>query len=1011
MRATLILSAMLLAGSTALAAPPVLLRDVNAYPHARFQLGEAVAVGATLYVVVTDATHGRELAVVDAVAGTVDVLDLSLGAEDSSPFGLAVLGDRVLFTAHTPGHGTELWSTDGTMAGTKMQELMPGEASSSPFVQLVHENGFAFCSATTPGTGEELMQTDGISAPSVLDVVDGAFGSSPREITALPGGLIFSASGPFIGEEPWTLSIGGLEPLRDITGDGIGSSPREFTYLPSIGRVVFSAAGDGQERELWITDFTEVGTVLLKNLDGGPASSDPMHLLHLPNDVVIFRAQTPAAGSELWRTDGSPGGTTMIGDAFPGTTSGVYSPPVLFGDTKVLAPIYFPDAGVEPAVTDGTTITRLADAFAGPTSSWSEPDANALRRGVAGSRTYFALDDGLHGSELWRTDGTPGGTSAVADLRPGLGAARPDPLASNGGMLWFFAYGPDGPALWTVTGDAAPVEHVDLTTSGTDSARVYDAATVGDHVLFKAYDDVAGAELWRTDGTTAGTVRLVDIVSGSQGSDPRFFEVAGGALFFIADSQGRGDELFRSDGTAAGTGLVKDIEPGAVGSSIFESIAFGDRLLFTASTTAAGSELWISDGTADGTRLVSDLVPGPDGGQPYGLVAVGDRAFFATFLGAGGLWITDGTTAGTQRLAEVLPTTTPTAFGSGRVLFGGYDPTFETELWISDGTPTGTQPVADLDPVDASEPSRITAAGTRAFFGAYTIPSSTAAELWVTDGTAPNTTRLAQLTDAGVRSFVFEMVALGDRVVFTVLADDDTVTLWASDGTEAGTHPIEGVCPVADCRPQNLFVYEDTVFLEMNDGTHGRSLWQTDGTTAGTRLVDDTAPGPDDWFWHYQSVAFLGGRIFFGACDPAHDCEPWLFDYDQCPADRGKLAPGNCGCGVADADTDGSGVTDCLLSDELRQRIDALVALIEPITKAKGKAARKALRERRLQIRAALDALQAYHDAHAASFPAVAEPLRPARKAVLKVTRNARGAKKPKKKALAALATLRQAVP
>jgi ELWxxDGT repeat protein len=63
-----------------------------------------------------------------------------------------------------------------------------------------------------------------------------------------------------------------------------------------------------------------------------------------------------------------------------------------------------------------------------------------------------------------------------------------------------------------------------------------------------------GRELWKSDGTTAGTQLVKDIEPGRYGSDPRTLTAVGDVLFFS-----RGDELWKSDGSEAGTILVKDI--------------------------------------------------------------------------------------------------------------------------------------------------------------------------------------------------------------------------------------------------------------------------------------------------------------------------------------------------------------------------------------------------------------------------------------------------------------------
>ena len=100
--------------------------------------------------------------------------------------------------------------------------------------------------------------------------------------------------------------------------------------------------------------------------------------------------------------------------------------------------------------------------------------------------------------------------------------------------------------------------------------------------LFFAWDEgTTGMELWKSDGTVAGTVLVKDIVPGPGRSDPGGFHAVGDTLYFTAYATG-GQELWKSDGTAAGTMLVKDIWPGGLSSSPGSFERFGELLLFGA---------------------------------------------------------------------------------------------------------------------------------------------------------------------------------------------------------------------------------------------------------------------------------------------------------------------------------------------------------------------------------------------------------------------------------------------
>lgn len=153
----------------------------------------------------------------------------------------------------------------------------------------------------------------------------------------------------------------------------------------------------------------------------------------------------------------------------------------------------------------------------------------------------FTADDGLHGREPWRTDGTEAGTVLVKDINPGAG---PSILYS--------------PAL---------------------------QATLNRMFFFRAYDGVHGNELWRSDGTAEGTVLVKDINPGASDASPDSLFVTDGMLYFSANDGTTGTELWKSDGTDSGTVRVADIDPGAGGSSPYSFTRSGDTI-FSSLTTA-----------------------------------------------------------------------------------------------------------------------------------------------------------------------------------------------------------------------------------------------------------------------------------------------------------------------------------------------------------------------------------------------------------------------------------------
>ncbi len=221
----------------------------------------------------------------------------------------------------------------------------------------------------------------------------------------------------------------------------------------------------------------------------------------------------------------------------------------------------------------------------------------------------------------------------------------------------------------------------------------------GSNALFLMDDRIHGKELWRTDGTRAGTALVKDIAPGPASSGITALTPLNGVLYFLANDGTNGQELWRSDGTTSGTHIVADINAGsgdgaAVGTDSGVPIPVLNGVLYFAGTDAAGtSALWRSDGTSGGTYRVSTGSPAGEGGAPFQIAATASRIFFDGFDAAAGeeLWISDGTQAGTHRVVDIRPgnqSSFPdslTATSAG-LFFTADDGTHGRALWFADDT-------------------------------------------------------------------------------------------------------------------------------------------------------------------------------------------------------------------------------------------------------------------------------------------------------------------------------------
>ena len=426
---------------------------------------------------------------------------------------------------------------------------------------------------------------------------------------------------------------------------------------------VFNAFDGTHGYELWVTDGTATGTSLVLDIYPGASFGNPVNTTALGNGKALFSANDGASnhGNELWVTDGTAAGTSMVLDINP------------TGDS---APSNF----------------------------------GALGNGVV----LFRASDGTHGQELWATDGTAAGTSMVKDINAGTGDSLPQLFAAigNGKALFRATDGAThGAELWVTDGTSAGTSMVLDINAGTGNSSPGNFTVIGSgKVLFSATDGTSnhGTELWVTDGTAAGTSMILDINAGTGNSNPAKFAALGNGKFvFSATDNAHGQELWVTDGTGAGTSLVLDISPSAGSIPNYLTALGNGKVLFRANDGTHGTELWITDGTAAGTSMVKDIYPGTGNSSPTKFTALGNgkSVFSATDSAHGAeLWVTDGTAAGTSLVLDINPgavNATPnylTALGNGTVLFRANDGTHGTELWITDGTAAGTSLVQDINP-------------------------------------------------------------------------------------------------------------------------------------------------------------------------------------------------------------------------------------------------------------------------------------------------------------------------
>ena len=415
---------------------------------------------------------------------------------------------------------------------------------------------------------------------------------------------------------------------------------------------------------------------------------------------------------------------------------------------------------------------------------------------VIGSTAYFSANDGTHGQELWKTDGTAAGTVMVADINPGSAGSSPANLTNVNGALYFAANdGAHGTELWKTDGTATGTVMVADINAGS-AAYPSNLTNVNGELFF-----ADGGSLWKSNA--AGTVQVSNAVSKLGG-----LTNVNGTLYFRGNDRIHGNELWKSDGTAAGTVMVADIGFGTSSSYPSDLTNVNGTLYFTA-LDANGIELWTSNGTAAGTVSLTGPI------YPSDLTNVNGTLYFTA---DGGLWKSDGAAAGTVEVVGFYYNVGDVTNVNGEVFFSANDGTHGYELWRSNGTVAGTTMVKDINPGTTTTWYYTGSYGT--FSGNVTTTGSYPGNLTNVNGT------LYFMANDGTHGY----------------------ELWKSDGAAAGTTMVQDIYPGSSVRsytytgyyggietatatlpndsyPSNLTNANGTLLFAANDGTHGNGLW------------------------------------------------------------------------------------------------------------------------------------------------------------------------------------------
>ncbi|HYC83706.1 MAG TPA: ELWxxDGT repeat protein [Chryseosolibacter sp.] len=785
---------------------------------------------------------------------------------------LAMMGSTLYFAADNGSTGLELWRTNGTVTGTVMiRDIYPGTTGSTPN-SFTNVNGTIYFSARSATHGVELWKTNGTAAGTVLvkDILTGTGSSNPGQMVNRNGILLFVANDAKIGYELWRSdgTAAGTHVVKDIRTAYRASSLAR--YLTNInGTVFFSAIDDTGGRELWKTDGTAAGTVRVKDIRPGTIGSDVENLINL-NGTLVFTADDGVSGDELWKSNGTSAGTVLLKDLNPGAQGsnnaypGVDDPAPMSNFTVINGLLYFTAARDYSNFiyrTDGTTAGTIEIAEVGWSdccggSLWPYPQFTYLNgdvyfynffwdetlyyytahlykmpyngttpvKGAGFASNYggpmLALGNNLFtinrldpnkGYQLIKSDGTTAGTTVLIDNTYNTNGSDIDEMLTLNGLVYFRARSGNTEEIWRT--DGTPQGTIRLG----KSARGYPWVAAGNYVYWVTFTDAGFWQIWRSAGAVASTVKILEGSLHDMDNQPPKQMVNVSGRLYVSTKSGK---LYRSDGTAAGTRMLADFP-------IIKNLFAGAGKAFIFAITANQVyELWRAD--ASGAYRVSTLASGVNDltSAYYPSVTIGGATYFVAF-----------------------------------------DNIHGNEVWRTDGTAAGTYMVQDLSTADKDNEWWEEEHGIQAMVvhnnSLYVSAWDSERKWWIWKQTGPRTfTKLRQIHGA------VTMKSFNGKLYIWALdyLNADGNAVYVTDGTADGFEYL-GTFD-GEFEKTDLGIVGNVIYFSARRGSR---LWRTDGTPCGTFQVSN--PG----IYFPRVSEGLGTSLIVGSHTPTIGHEPYVY--------------------------------------------------------------------------------------------------------------------------------------
>jgi ELWxxDGT repeat protein len=690
-----------------------------------------------------------------------------------------------------------------------------------------------------------------------------------------------------------------VKDINNFSGSQIDSFDRyEYFFCVPCGNYVYFRGTDALHgRELWRTDGTAEGTILVKDLWEGPESGLRYSEMYCLDNQLVFR------GFGITKSDGTEAGTVQLTSGF---TNGLvpFEGKIAFKDDYKLyiatldqqnvtpAPVY--DFGQGANETTSITImasdhhvfvelSRYSTTLGKITSNelWAYDGTSTTKLkslsiedpifllATVDDNVVFSMYDGVSKRETWVSDGTVGGTQL---LNADLSLSRYSSLAAvsvNDKVL---------------LGGNSTTWLTDGTPGGT--TKIVDLFSVADAKIFNNKIYLLGSG---NDGTKSGSfIKRVDMnfagavnITSATDTYTTFSDVAGNKLFFNHDNEEDGNELYYID-ASENVGMLKEINPGPNGSYPRYGSTVGNKMMFLADDGVHGFEMWKTDGTEDGTSLIKDVAGNTRGSSIANIYRYNDKLYFHAVNNENAnvryTWESDGTEVGTKKVNNVL---------NDYLIFAPvkhYIVSLSNQSqFLKTDLNTGTSSVLANIPSSGGggvTPAYSASVGDDVYFY-FSSPltdngDDTGIEIWKAN---PETNQLSQPKNIAPDrkssnvSNGIKGAALGNKLIFSAdETEDDDREPWVTDGTGSGTFKLKDIVPGASSNPNYFTTLGKYVLFFTNTATGETKLWSTDGTSAGTVALKDSDIGVPTIF------GLLNGNAFFSQGHSSDAPQLWTTD-------------------------------------------------------------------------------------------------------------------------------------